>query len=111
MPSTSKNAELVTVRPKVTVSDGLRRLEWLSIFKAAQLQTTVTNRHSRLEPSLEPSLIAPKAENSPFAPPEVTSAARARGVAVTSYGWPVCYWAGDYADELKAARSRKETRP
>lgn len=50
-----------------------------------------------------------EAEPLPFAPPEVTNAARARGVAVTSYGWPACYWAGDYADELKAARSRKET--
>jgi hypothetical protein len=50
----------------------------------------------------------PEAEPLPLAPPEVTSAARARGVAVTSYCWPVCYWSGDYAEELKTARSRKE---
>jgi hypothetical protein len=50
-----------------------------------------------------------EAASVPFAPPEVTDAARARGVVVTSYGWPVCYWSGDYAEELKAARNRKET--
>ncbi len=106
MPNTFKNPELVTVRPKVTVSDGLRGLEWLSIFKAASLQTTVTNRHSRLEPSLEPSLIAPKAENSPFrrandfvfAPANI---APARGAA------RICQMLQAFATVLRASRENR----
>lgn len=53
---------------------------------------------------------APEIERFPFAPLEVMNAATARGVVVTSYGWPVCYWAGDYADELRAARERETKR-
>jgi hypothetical protein len=53
---------------------------------------------------------APQIERLPFAPLEVMNAAMARGVAITSYGWPVCYWAGDYVDELKVAREREVQR-
>jgi hypothetical protein len=71
---------------------------------------------ARLKPELIEALAeaqeAPRIEPPtpyPFAPVEVLRAAHARGVAVSSYGWPLCYWPGDYVEELKAWKLREAT--
>ena len=48
MPNPAKSPEIVTDNPIMTGCDGLRRLDWLRLFRDVYPQKPDTNRHSTL---------------------------------------------------------------